>query len=183
MSEFHQMKLSIPIKILSVLILLGLSVSAQAGDWEHAPKFSDFPAKMSFKGRPAPVKIEGKEARMFRTVLRDGAKNGPDFAGHYTVVVWGCGADSFSLAVIDARNGKVYFPPFRCITLAGGYDALSIEGKAVDNPAYRKSSKLLIFAGAEDTPSLDPRDRSVQFWVFQDGRFKLIYSIPAPRQE
>lgn len=120
---------------------------------------------------------------MFRSVLRDGAKNGPDFAGHYTVVVWGCGADSFSLAVVDARNGKVYFPAFRCITLAGGYDALSIGGKEVDNPAYRQDSNLLIFAGAEDRPSVKPEDRSVQFWVFKNGNFKLVYSIPAPRKE
>ena len=165
------------------IVLLVFAVGAQAGDWGHAPKFSDFPSGTMFKGKPASVKIEGRKARMFRSVLRDGAKNGPDFAGHYTVVVWGCGADSFSLAVVDARDGKVYFPPFSCITFAGGYDALSIDGKQVDNPAYRKDSKLLIFAGAEDKPSLKPEDRSVQFWVFQDNRFKSVYSIPAPRQE
>ncbi len=177
------MKVLLTIKILLLLLLSAFSVGAQAGDWEHAPKFSDFPAKTYFKGKPASVKIEDRQAHMFRSVLRDGAKSGPNFAGHYTAVVWGCGADSFSLAVVDARNGKVYFPPFRCITLAGGYDALRMEGKSVDNPAYRKDSNLIIFAGAEDTPSLDPRDRSVQFWVFRDGRFKLIYSIQAPRQE
>lgn len=170
------------ISILTIVLLV-FFLSAQAGDWEHAPKFSDFPKKISFKGKPAPVRIEGREARMFRSILRDGAKNGPDFAGHYTVVVWGCGADSFSLAVVNACDGKVYFPPFRCITLAGGYDALSIEGKEVDNPAYRQDSHLLIFAGAEDKPSVKPEDRSVQFWVFRDGRFRLAYSIPAPRQE
>ncbi len=165
------------------IVLLVLSAGVQAGDWERAPKFSDFPAKTMFKGKPAPVRIEGRKARMFRTVLRQGAKEGPNFAGHYTVVVWGCGADSFSLAVVDARNGKVYFPPFGCITLAGGYDALSIEGKEADNPAYRRESDLLIFAGAEDTPSLKPEDRSVQFWVFRNGRFDLVYSIPAPGRE
>lgn len=171
-------------KILTLtVVLLVFSVGAQAGDWEHAPKFSDFPATKSFKGKPAPVRIESREASRFRSVLRDGAKNGPDFAGHYTVVVWGCGADSFSLAVVDARDGKVYFPPFNCITLAGGFDALSIEGKNVDNPAYRKDSNLLIFAGVEDSPSLRPEDRLVQFWVFERGHFSLLYSIPAPRQE
>jgi len=165
------------------MVLLIFSASVQAGDWEHAPNFSDFPAGMSFRGKPAPVRIESRAARKFRSVLREGAKNGPDFAGHYTVVVWGCGADSFSLAVVDARNGKVYFPPFGCITLAGGHDALTIGAKEVDNPAYLKNSNLLIFAGAEDTPSLDPKDRAIQFWLFQDGHFRLVYSIPAPRQE
>ena len=168
--------------ILGILFLV-FAAGAQAGDWVNAPKFSDFPAGTTFKGRPAAVRIEGRKARMFRSVLRDGAKHGPDFAGHYTVVVWGCGADSFSLAVADARDGKVYFPPFDCITLAGGYDALSLEGKETDNPVYRQDSNLLIFAGAEDKPSLKPEDRSVQFWVFQNGRFKPVYSIPAPRSE
>ncbi len=178
LSSVSKMKIS-----LLIAVLLVFSVNVQAGDWAHAPKFSDFPAKTGFAGKPAPVRIETREARMFRTVLRDGAKGGPDFAGHYTVVVWGCGADSLSLAVVDARNGKVFFPPFRCMTLAGGYDALIIDGKERDNPFYRKDSNLLILAGAEDKPSLKQEDRAVQFWVFRNGRFKLIYSIPAPRKE
>jgi hypothetical protein len=45
-------------------------------------------------------------------MLREGAKQGPNFAGHYTVVMWGCGSDCMEVAVVDAKTGHVYFVPF-----------------------------------------------------------------------
>ena len=32
---------------------------------------------------------------------------GPNYAGHYRVVVWGCGTSCAMFAVVDLRNGKV----------------------------------------------------------------------------
>ena len=46
--------------------------------------------------------------REFRTILRNGARKGPNFAGHYTVVEWGCGSNCVVFAVVDARNGEVH---------------------------------------------------------------------------
>jgi hypothetical protein len=38
----------------------------------------------SYRGKPAPVRLESPKAKLYRTVLRKGAKGGPNFAGHYT---------------------------------------------------------------------------------------------------
>lgn len=51
-----------------------------------------------------------KNARMFRTNLRNAAKGGVNFAGHFILTGWGCGTNCSQWAIIDARNGHVYFP-------------------------------------------------------------------------
>jgi hypothetical protein len=48
--------------------------------------FDRYPAGKVYKGHPAPAKLVTAEQREFRTVLRNGAKKGPNFAGHFTVV-------------------------------------------------------------------------------------------------
>jgi hypothetical protein len=153
-----------------------------AQDWNHAPKPQDYSVKEVYKGKIAPVILDTKKARMFRTVLRQGAKAGPNFAGHYTMVAWGCGLGSFELAIIDAKTGRVYFPPFGCITLAGGID-LPIYGGNTPNPGFRLDSKLFVILGIEDKADANPGDRAAKFYVFDKGKFKLVYSIPAPLSE
>ena len=51
-----------------------------------------------------------KNANMFRTNLRNAAKEGVNFAGHYILTTWGCGTNCTQSAIIDARNGRVFFP-------------------------------------------------------------------------
>jgi hypothetical protein len=73
-----------------------------------APRFEDFPAG-TFTGKPAPVDLTSDpDAPQFRTRLREGAKGGPNFAGHLTVITWGCGTQCQVYALVDARSGRVY---------------------------------------------------------------------------
>jgi hypothetical protein len=65
---------------------------------------------------------------MFRTRLREGARKGPNFAGAFTVVVWGCGSSCQIVAVVDAMTG-----------------ALSEQTLRTTNGVeYRRDSRLLI---------------------------------------
>ena len=118
------------------LVVSGSSSWAGDGDWQHAPRSRDYPANKIYRGKPAPVLLESPKAKLYRTVLRKGAKGGPNFAGHYTVIAWGCGLDSFELAVVGAMTGKVWFPPFECISLAGGFGLPSPYRSDFPNPAY-----------------------------------------------
>jgi hypothetical protein len=70
--------------------------------------FNRYPAGKVFRGTPAPPRLLTADQRGFRTVLRNGAKQGPNFAGHFTVVEWGCGSNCIAMAVIDAITGAVY---------------------------------------------------------------------------
>jgi hypothetical protein len=78
-----------------------------------APRWEDFPATERFAGTPAPADLGSRPwAREFRTVLRAGAAAGPNFAGAYTIVLWGCGTQCQRWAVVDARTGRVHGHPF-----------------------------------------------------------------------
>lgn len=100
-------------------------------DWarQPVPRFEDYPATESFSGTPAPVELRSQPwAREFRTALRAGAAAGPDFAGAYTIALWGCGTQCQSWAIVDARTGRVYGNPFD--------SELGVE--------YRRDSRLLV---------------------------------------
>jgi hypothetical protein len=76
------------------------------------PRFEDYPVTEVFHGRPAAPFLATKEVRQFRTELRRQAASGPNFAGHFTLARWGCGAGCVAVAVIDAISGEVWFAPF-----------------------------------------------------------------------
>jgi hypothetical protein len=55
------------------------------------PKFTDYPVQQIYRGMPA-APVLNKDQQNFRTMIRRGANTPVQFAGHYTVPVWGCGA-------------------------------------------------------------------------------------------
>lgn len=89
-------------------LLLAAPAMAQGSDAELAK----YPGPPVYTGKLAAVNLAShKDARTFRTRLREAAKERPNFAGHMIVTTWGCGASCQAVALIDARNGKVYFGP------------------------------------------------------------------------
>ncbi|MFL6336616.1 MAG: hypothetical protein ACJ754_25215 [Pyrinomonadaceae bacterium] len=135
------------------------------------PRSEDYPVSKSerYKGKTAPVVLGNRRARLYRTVLREGAKNGPNFAGHYTIVTWGAGLATFSMAVVDARTGRVYFPPFEEVG-ASSY-GLPFLDKG-DNPAWRIDSKLFAFVGMPDWD--ESKGEGLYLYTFERGRFRLV---------
>jgi hypothetical protein len=84
------------------------SVQAQTAE---PLQFEQFAVSEIYKGTPVAVNLDSHpEARRFRTVLRSGAQEGPNFAGQYTVVMLGCGTSCQSIAIVDAKTGTVYMP-------------------------------------------------------------------------
>jgi hypothetical protein len=80
---------------------------------------------------------------MFRTNLRNAAKEGVNFAGHYILTTWGCGTNCSQSAIIDARNGRVFFP--RILAGAGfGYCELPDDTEPIVSQA---GSRLLVLNG------------------------------------
>lgn len=166
-------------RTLCLVAALLLAPLAHARPAPPAPDPAAYPATVAFHGKPAEPVLNSRQARRFRTVIREGAKDGPNFAGHYTVVSWGCGLGSFSFAVVDAISGRVYLPPLACLTLAGGYHAPLPGFAEADNPGYRLDSRLIVVSGIEDRPELGPEDRQTIVYVFERGRFRKLYSAPA----
>jgi len=131
------------------------TIASQVSHTKQAspPDFNDYPATESFSGNPAPVDLSSdSDARRFRTVLREGAQTGPNFAGKYTVVTWGCGTSCQSVAIIDAETGSVYTPGI--VAEAG--------------VKYKLDSRLLVVNPPGNTPGNRPDWMETSYYVW-DG--------------
>ena len=122
--------------------------------------------------KPVPPAVRTGRARLYRTVIREQAKLGPDFAGHYTIIRIGCGAGTVCLAVTDARTGKVYFPPEPASVSWSFVDL----GKAnVERLTYRTSSRLLVAFGFVNE---DQSKEGLSYYEWRAGQLRLVRFIP-----
>jgi hypothetical protein len=175
-------------------IALVAAISCFAQDRSaHTPAFEDYPVKEAFNGVPhAPILVT-PEQREYRTRVRDGVEKGwgvringesdkqqntpgPNFAGHYIVIVWGCGSPCLMMAVCDAATGAVYNPPLSARGLALSVLVLpdSVGGNA--SIAYRRDSRLMIIRAM---PPGQPTATSYTFYfVLEDGSWRLLRRVP-----
>ncbi len=144
------------------LVLLSNSVFARTNE----PHFKDYPAGEIYTGKTTPIILSSRD-KMFRTRLRWAAKNvKPNFAGHYILTTWGCGAECLMGAVIDAKTGKVYWWDFSICCW---------DFDTVDEPInFRLDSKLIIFSGTRNEKE---HDNGAHFYKFEKGHFVHIRSI------
>lgn len=113
------------------------------------------------------------QARLYRTVIREEAKLGPDFAGHYKLVRIGCGAATTCIAIADAATGKVTFPPNLRVATALLFDTGQVN---VETLNYRRNSRLLIVAGS---PNEDERRTGLSYYLWGAGKLRLVRFVPA----
>lgn len=130
---------------------------------------------MGSSSKPTTPDVRLGRAHLYRTVIREGAKAGPNFAGKFTIVQIGCGAATVCLAIVDATSGKVYFPP----------ELVSAEALLVDTGEsnvsilnYRKESNLLIVIGS---PNEQSKRAGISYYVWEKRKLKLIRYVPAEK--
>ena len=115
----------------------------------NPPSFARYPSVPSYGAKPAPVNLASHpRAKTYRTMLRDGAKSGPNFAGQYTIVGWGCGTSCLDFAIVDARSGAVYFPPFGVVSSVHVDTTPGEPEPTYGALRYRVDSSLLVVLGA-----------------------------------
>ena len=143
----------------------------------NAPRFADYLAPTNWRTHPARPLLDSHQARLFRTVIRDAAAQGPNFAGNDTVAVWGCGASCTSAAIVDARSGRVFFPA-AISDIAGnhvaGRDPDGAE-PAFNSLRFRPDSRLLAVLGA---PGEDESREGVSFFVWTGAALQPLRFIP-----
>ncbi len=155
------------------ILLAAVGVAAgQAG----TPAFDQYRVtEAAYKGKPAAPVIKTPDERRFRTMIRTGAAKGPNFAGRFTVVEWGCGAGCLSMVVVDAATGEIHRAPFKTLD----WQLRKYEGKYKSNDdafqqlAYRPDSRLLVARGCPD----EGEKCASYFWEWDGREFKLIKSI------
>lgn len=145
---------------------------------KDAPAFRDYPAGPRYLGPPASPDVRSHpRSRLFRTMIREGARQRPNFAGHYIMISWGCGAGCVSFAIVDARTGSVFHPEaLRSVDSVNiDYDALEPpEGQLVK---FRDDSDLLIVIGGINA---DPKRRGISYFTWRNNQLKRIRFVPRP---
>jgi hypothetical protein len=145
--------------ILIIPVLAGASVAQK-----KAPRFEDFPVAGRSSGKPSRLNLSSHaQARMFRTMLRDVAKKGANFAGHYAIGYWGCGTECVRIGIVNLRTGQAYVSPF--------YASVGL--------AYRANSRLLIVAPQEQIRELygdgGPEYLHPRYYLLKGDKLVLIY--------
>jgi hypothetical protein len=151
------------------------------------PRFEDYAVKEVFTGKPADPILATQEERLFRTRIRNGVSkgsdvwtgtprnpirsSGPNFAGHYFAIRWGCGSQCLMMAIVDAKTGIIYQPPL------ADKSSLSVP---LDNLSdmetdLRPDSSLMILRNA----CRDFRGEcGTYYFNWKDNRFSLVRFVP-----
>ena len=133
---------------------------------EPAPRFEDFPAPERMTGPNAPLALTRKDMQ-FRTMLGEAAHQRPNFAGHYVLTYWGCGAGCVMGAAIDARTGRVAWLP-------GTICCWPLE---VQDPlAFQLDSTLVAMTGLRNE---NERDQGTHYYRIDGLRFVHVRDVPA----
>jgi hypothetical protein len=168
------------LRSLRLTCILTLYVVAQVTP--KRPAFGDFHVKEVFRGTPVSPKLVTESQRMFRTRIRDGAKGPVEFAGHYTLPRWGCGAGCNVFVIVDSQSGRIYDLPFSLADLPYEWVQKHV-GEPHDRMAFRSNSRLMKIDACPNE-----KDCGLYDYVMVDGKgLKLVRKelLPAefqPRQ-
>jgi len=100
------------------------------------------------------------------------AAPGPNFAGRFIIVRWGCGAPCLMAAIVDAKTGRVFPPPFHH---GPGHSYFQVPWAFPMEPlAYRLDSRLLIANICEEG---EARECGTHYFVVGDEGLKLILRV------
>jgi hypothetical protein len=150
----------------------------------HEPSFGDYPVTEVFTGSPVEPILVTAEQRRYRTRIRNGIStgtdvwngswktpiksSGPNFAGHYFVIRWGCGSNCLMMAVVDARTGKVYGPP---LSDAGSELHIPMDPLSDVEIDLRRDSSLVILRNACKNGR---RECGVYYFNWSNDQFVLL---------
>ena len=148
------------------------------------PRFEDFPATPSSLVHHAPLKLNLRAERMFKTRLTEAAAKAPNFAGNLRSVGWGCGSNCGAGAVIDLETGTVYQPPLA----AGkkGWERWALTCGMFDGAGWwgRIDSRLLIVrCGKTWVERINSIVPDTYYFVWEGNRFRQLLKIPADQAD
>jgi hypothetical protein len=159
-------------KKVPVVVLVVLAAAVFAAGQRSAPQFNQYAVPVE-RARARNIDFKRSPgASSFRTRLSEGLRRGVNFAGHYVVVGWGCGTGCISGAIVDARDGRVYWPDqFHAMATA------TTETGYVDEPVqYKQNSRLLIINGipgqaADDDPQ---HPQGIYYYEWRGNRLSKV---------
>jgi len=129
-------------------------------DCARTPRFDDFPADGAFSGKAAKVRLVSADDKEYATRIREASHQKPNFAGHYVLASWGCGASCLPSVAIDAKTGHVRWVPF----------TVCCWDVNVQEPIeFRRDSRLIVVHGSRNESG-----SGTYYYALDKGQFKLI---------
>lgn len=145
------------------------------------PRFGDYPVTEVWHGKAAPVKLRRPEERMFRTSFREGVKQPPNFAGHYRLVRWGCGAECMVGALVDLRTGRVFKPPTGDARRDAGSFSICQSAYHPSEVEHHVNSRLMIVrCGLNFILRLNRNVPDTFYFVWENNQFRLLKRLHTP---
>ena len=148
------------------LLFLALSLSALTNAETLTPKFDDYGVKDKSSKRVSNVRIVSTQDKTYRAMLSAAIGQKPNFAGHFVMVEFGCGASCVRAAAIDTKTGAIYWLPFTVCCFPS----------EVEEPiSYTLDSSLIEVRGMRDE-----KGGGTYYYQFIRGRFDLVKEIEGP---
>jgi len=163
---------------LFLLLALAAGLRAQSA----MPKFEDYPAGPVWKGPSAPLQFRTPTDRVFRTRFEQAAAGPAVFAGSLREAVWGCGSNCWAGGWIDLATGLLHTLPIRQQHRGIDHRILCAGAGPGCGYEYRLTSRLLIFRCGWNPDAQGRNHPEVHYFVWEQGRFRQLAHIPAPRQ-
>lgn len=149
-------------RVIELFSLLSIAIGTATGQsWP----FQNYPAKV-FQEKIAQPRLETPLAKEHVTMIRKGQKAGVNFAGHYTIVEWGCGTECAVYVIVDDQTGTVFEPP----EISKGVD-LGVAG-----PEFRADSTLMVLANCPDPRVYGLKNCERKFYRWDGSRLVLLKS-------
>jgi hypothetical protein len=177
------MKLFLTVFALLWNLCINLPSSGLSNQSERLPRFEDFPVGSDTKEYGEVIGISRQSypesGLRFDRRIREAAKNGANFAGHYAVVGWSCGMICVNIAIVDTRTGKIHGTPFLGIGDGPCPGSYSLEKpKLVE---FKANSRLLILRGAAEDLDQDGTFHdapcSTRYYVWKKNHFALVKEV------
>lgn len=149
---------------------LGAAQTPGADAWT----FQHYPAEAEFKGTPAKPILATRFEQSYRTQIREQARKGPSFAGHFTLAKWGCGSPCLRFVIVDATSGTVYDPGI----IVGCANRYGLEAK-ID---FRLRSRLIAATGvSEARVSSTEVVCGTNYYLWNGEHLKFVHFEPWPK--
>jgi hypothetical protein len=153
-----------------IAALIGLLMFQTA---DRLPRFEDFQVAEKFTGTPTTPALRTVQQRRYRTTIRNAAKAGPNFAGHYEVAQTGCGSACAVFFIINVRTGEIFDLPFRGVVFP--FMRFPAEGE-FGMFDFKVDSRLLVVQGC---PFDGPPECASFFYEWTGERLRLLRKLPA----
>jgi hypothetical protein len=151
-------------------------------DSSGSPHFEDYGVSEVFEGTPVAPVLATPEQRRYRTRIRDGVLKdtgfagtwrhsikspGPNFAGHYFIMEWGCGSQCVMMAIADAKTGTIYGPPLS----EKGSLWVPLDNLSEMEIEFRRDTSLMVLRNACRNFR---KECGIYYFNWKDNRFTLL---------